>query len=258
MHVRARFTRRRHPVNGPNRFTFDENNTLVTVAHFRLIALRNHRFAEHLTENFQQAIEVFIPGLQVEDTRPTIAKQRFDNDIFMSLTERPNFCNIIADQGWRHDTVKMRNQQFFWRIPNAHRVIDHQCFGVNMLQNMRCCDVRHVKRRILAHQDHIHVPQIDHLRLTEVSMVAAFPAYRQGRCPRGHVTILKAKLLRQIMEQPIAPPLGFQRQDKTAVTININRINWVHLNGDVQCHNTCPLAVIEKCGKPRPDCDPEA
>ncbi len=136
----------------------------------------------------------------------------------------------------------MRHQQLFRRVAHGGRIIHHQGRGVNMLQNMRGRDIGHVEGRILAHQHHVHRRQFHTLGRLGVEMRAALTLHRylagQGGDPVGNaagrpidgLAFPQREVAHFVVPQRVATGLGFQHQGERTVTVDIDRLQRVHLN----------------------------
>ena len=58
---------------------------------------------------------------------------------------------------------------------------------MNVLQDVRCGDVGHVERRILSHEHHVQVGEVEHFRFAQPEMVTAYPLHPQRRGARRHL-----------------------------------------------------------------------
>jgi hypothetical protein len=136
----------------------DQDDALVALAHLRQVALGDHGLAAALGEHFQQRVEVLVVGPHAENAGAAVAEQRLQNDVLVLVSEGAEGARIGADQGRRHDIVEMRDEQLFRRVAHARRVIHDQRLRMDMLQDVRRRDVRHVERRILAQQHDVELP----------------------------------------------------------------------------------------------------
>ena len=62
-----------------------------------------------------------------------------------------------GDRGRRHELRKIEHPDLFRRVADAGRVVDHQRFALDPLEQVRRGDVAEVERRVLAHQHHVDV-----------------------------------------------------------------------------------------------------
>ena len=113
----------------------------------------------------------------MEDAGAAVAEQRLDDQILVLVPEILDFKRVAGDQCRRHDPFEMRHQQLFRRVAHAHRVVHHQGLGVDMLKQMGGGNVRHVEGRVLAHQDNVHIGQIDRLAGAQMGVVAGHPLH---------------------------------------------------------------------------------
>src|SRR4051794_27973376 len=87
--------------------------------------------------------------------------------------ELPRQPQRTRDRGRGHELRKIQNPDFFRSVADARRVIDHQCFALDALQQMGSGDVTEIEWRILAHQNDIYVAaEIEDLRFAEAEMIA--------------------------------------------------------------------------------------
>ncbi len=145
----------RHTVDCANRFAIDQNDALVALAHIFQILLGNQRFAVEAFKHFKKRGEVLVTISKAEHARAAIAVKRLDDDIAELVAEVADCLVVPCDQGWRHQIGIFHDEDFFRCIAHRVRIIDHQRFRVNTLQQMGVGDIAHVERRILTQQDNI-------------------------------------------------------------------------------------------------------
>ena len=98
-------------------------------------------------------------------------------------------------------------------------------------------DVAHVEGRILAHQDDVDVLlEVQRDRLAEQARGFAYPLHAGRAGPGGHAAFGPSKVARAIDEQPIPARLRRLGERKARVTVDIDPLQRIHLNGYAQCH----------------------
>ena len=183
----------------------------------------------------------------MKDANATIAEKRLDDNVTEFAPEGFNLGHITADQGRRDKIRKMGDEQFFRCIPHFHRIIHHKRFRVQVLKQMRCGDILHVKRGILPHQNDITGGKLLDAFGAEIDMIADLIAQGDimaaGKNAVGRRFArpdLHPDRFRAIDENLVTPLLRFERQCKSGIAANINRVDRVHLNGDKAPHGSIP------------------
>ena len=98
-------------------------------------------------------------------------------------------------------------------------------------------DVAHVEGRILAHQDDVDVLlEVQRDRLAEQARGFAHPLHAGRAGPGGHAAFGPGEVARAIDEQPIPARLRRLGERKARVTVDIDPLQRIHLNGYAQCH----------------------
>src|SRR3546814_887579 len=77
---------------------------------------------------------------------------------------------------------------------------------------------------------------VDQLRRAEGEMVAGLAAHLQRLHARVDPAVLEAERLRQVVEEGVAAALGLQRQHEGAVSLDVDGLDGIHLDGDRQTH----------------------
>ena len=97
---------------------------------------------------------------------------------------------------------------------------------------MRGCDVTHVKWRVLAQPNHLKLVQIQILQRAKIHMIAALAPQQHFLSLGRDFAIFKGQPTGGVIIDLVAARLGFHRQMKTAVCVNIDRFHRVHLKGN--------------------------
>ena len=123
----------------------------------------------------------------------------------------------------------MGDEGFFVRIAQARRVVDHQGAGRRrVFQHVGHVDVFHVKRRVLAHQDHIQVCQRQvHLPMKLVPLGGIVRHRQPARAGPRRVAI-QVNVAHFHVEQLPAPPLGREQQSQGRVFFDIDPRYGIH------------------------------
>ena len=97
-------------------------------------------------------------------------------------------------------------------------------------------DIGHVEGRVLTHQHDIDAAEVQDLPRAQREMIAVDPAHRQRTGMGDDRTVPETEIVRQIMEQRMTAPRGFQRQRKGAVAVDVDCIDRIHLDRDGKAH----------------------
>ncbi len=116
------------------------------------------------------------------------------------------------------------------------RIIDHEGLRVDVLQQMGRRDVGHVKGRILAHQDHIHVTQIHRVGILRLKMISGHIMQADPAHGRAHPPPVKGQIPRAIMMKRMTAQLRLDAQPKGGVADDIDGLQGIHLKGNGQTH----------------------
>ena len=100
------------------------------------------------------------------------------------------------------------------------------------VQQMSGGDVAHVERRILPQPDHIDLGKIQVLHRTKCHVVAGNPLQGCRLRLRHHTPFAVAKLVGRVDEHLMPARLRFQCNAETAVTVDIDGFDRVHLKGN--------------------------
>ena len=201
-----------------------------------MIGSRKKR-AEHL----QERVQVLVLRPDVEYARAAVAEERLEDDVAVPATEIDDHVALGGDQCRRHQFGKAGDEEFLRRVPHMDRVVDHQRVCLDVLQNVGGGDVGHVEGRVLAHQHDVHAGEIDGLRRAEGEVIAGFPTNLEGTHRRLRSGRRQREVLRQVVVQPMAPGLRFQREHEGAVGFDVDGLDRVHLNGHGEAHVMVPL-----------------
>src|SRR5690606_28154873 len=78
--------------------------------------------------------------------------------------------------------------------------------------------------------------QVKHLRCAEMRVIAEFPLHTQGTCPGKEPLVTKGEVLGLIVKKGMAARLRFQRQRESAVGVDVDPFDGVHLDSDGKAH----------------------
>ena len=171
MHVGARLALCRHAVSAAGDLAINEDDALVAFPNGWEVFLDDDRLAEILGKHLQERVEVFVFRCDVEHPGAAVAVERLDDDILVFVTKGEDLFAIAGDQGWRHEIRKSGDEKFLGRVSDFARIVNHQRFRTYMLEKMRCCNIGHIKRRVLAHQDNVCVGKIYLRRLSQGKVI---------------------------------------------------------------------------------------
>ena len=165
-----------------------------------------------------------------------MAVQGLHDDGAVLGAERLDLRLVAGDQGRRHELREIEDEQLLGRVAHLGRVVHHQGPRMDPLQHMGRGDVGHVERRILAHEHHVDIGQIDTLHGTEGRVSALHILDPEGLDPRGHHLPLHGEAVRRVEQKVVASRLRFEEQGEGGVTGDPDRLDRVHLNRDGQSH----------------------
>ena len=255
MHVGARLAFRRHAVHHADRLAVHQDDALVALPHCGLVALEHQRLARTGEMHLQQRREILVVRLDAEHAGAAVAEQRLDDDVVVFEAERADGLEVPGDHGGGHQLGKMRDQQFFGGVADRGGVVHHQRLRMDVLEQVRGCDVGHVERRVLAHQHHVHRREIELGGFAEC-VVAAAPAFhgdgaRAGEQPFLAPFTLALDALAQrhmaylVVPQSVASSLGLQHEGEGRVGVDVDRFDRVHLDRDLEraCHAQAPCGI---------------
>ena len=215
--VGADFTLSGNSVDRPGNHAVNQHDPLVSAGNFPQECLRHKGFAPDLPEQFGQCGEVLSVGADMDDSRSGIAVKRLDDDFAMLLLEGTHFRERPRNQGRRHELRIIENEDFFRRVADADRIIDHKRVALDAFKQMGGRDITQVERRVLAHQDDIDTgPQIKGNRIAQPEMVAHDPLHHFDRvrlCPNAAIGIVQG--IGSVLEAPISALLGRKHQGKS-------------------------------------------
>ena len=183
----------------------------------------------------------------MEDAGAAIAEERLDDDVAVFAPEGGDLARIRRDQRRRHEVLEMRDVELFRRVADMGGIVDHQRARMDMLQQMGGGDVRHVERRILAHQHDVHGRQIDRLDRSQRGMVAVHPAHRQRPRARGQPPVAEGQVRHEIVPERMAARLRRLGEGEGRVGIDGDAFDRIHLDGDGELHD----GGVRKSGRGR-------
>ncbi len=146
MHVAARLARAAgDAVDGAHRLAVDEDDALITLAHFGLVALDLDRLAVELREHFEERGEVLVIRLHVKHTGAAITEQGLEDDVLVLGAEGQNLAPVAGDERRRHHVFELGDRELLRRVAHMGGIVHHQGLGVDALQNMGRGDIGHVE-----------------------------------------------------------------------------------------------------------------
>ena len=101
---------------------------------------------------------------------------------------------------------------------------------------MRRGDIGHIKRRVLAHQDHIEYRKVPANRLSDREMVTYRVAKRQRPADSFRPAVGKRQAVGKIIVQFMAAVLGLKPEGETRVAADVDGFDRVHLDGNAKRH----------------------
>ena len=236
MHIRPGFPRLRHPVDRAHRVAVNQNDPFVTVGHVRQKLLHDQRLAVDAGKHLMQRRQIAVVRVQPEHPRPAIAVKRFQDDIAVPRLERANGVQIAGNRSGGNQIGKPQDKQLFRRIAHPERIIHHKGFRVDQVQQMRCGDISHIKRRVLTQPNHIKISQINLGLIAVTDVIADLAAQSDRKSPRNHPPFNKGQLVGRVKEQRMPPRLRFQGNAKRRIAIDIDRTDRIHLQGYFKGH----------------------
>ena len=153
--------------------------------------------------------------------------------------EIANEIAVRGDQCRRHQRTELVHEQLLGRVAHLHRIVDHQGFGVDLLEQMSRRDVGHVERRVLPHEHHVHDGQVEHLRRTQGEVVSLLAAHLERPRARRDPAVGEGQIVGQVVVEAVAAPLRLEGQDERAVGVDVDPFDGIHLDGDGETH-LCP------------------
>ena len=150
----------------------------------------------------------------------------------MLRTEGFQRVQVARDCGRRDQLRKLQHQKFFWIIAHPKRIIHDQNIRSQKIQQMGGCDVAHVKGRILAQPNDVKLMKIQMLQRAKIHMIAVRASQHHFLSLGRDFAIFKGQPAGRMIINFMAARLGFHRQVKTAVCVNIDRFHRVHLKSN--------------------------
>ena len=152
--------------------------------------------------------------------------------------EGADFLHAARHQSRRHEAPEIEHEDLLRRIAHTGRVVDHQRFRLDPLQQVGRGDVAHVERRVLPHQDHIDVAaKVEPAKFALCEMIARDALDGDGMSQRMEPVVLVQRQAADIvMEQRMAARLRRQHQGERGIARDIDRMERVHLDRDAQGH----------------------
>ena len=81
----------------------------------------------------------------------------------------------------------------------------------------------------MAHQDDIGIHgEVDRLGWPQGEMVSLVLSERKRPCPGGDAAVAEAQMLRQVVKERMATPLGFHGEGEGAVRVDVDVLDRVH------------------------------
>ena len=149
--------------------------------------------AEQLGERRQ----VGAVAADAENAFARLAVQRLDHDFAVACMEIPDFRQISADHGRRHELGEIEHEQLFRSIAHRAGIVDHQRIIGDAFQQVSRGDVADVERRILPHQDDIDVGrQVENLEVADAEMITFDLLHGDRPGARADAAILVAQVVR--------------------------------------------------------------
>ena len=225
-----------NPVDGAHGLALDKDDPLVAPSYLFQITLNDEGFAKRPHEHFQQRGEISVALLEMKDAGTTIAIERLDDDVAVLLAEIVDLARIPGDERFGHQIRELGDKDLFGTVAHPGRIVDDQCLGVNPVKDVGGGDIVHVEGRVLTQKNHVHLRQIEPLRLAQCEMIALDIAHFQRFRPGDDLAIDHGKLVRRVVPERMAPSLRFQRERKARVAGNRNGGDMVHLDRDFEGH----------------------
>ena len=172
----------------------------------------------------------------MEDAGASIAVEGLHDDVAVLAAEGVDVVRPVGDEGRRHQLREVGREQLLGRIPDAHRIVDDEGRGVNVLEEVGGGDVGEVEGRILAHQDHVERGEVDRLELPEGRVPPPLPANLEGLGVRGESPVAKAEVGGEVVVERVPAALGLEGEHERAVGVDVDTVHVVHLDGDGEGH----------------------
>jgi len=167
---------------------------------------------------------------------------------------------VEVDQGFwvgRHQgrglqAGKQGGDQLLGRRAHLGRIIDHQGLGMHPLQQIGGGDIGHVEGRVLTHQDDVHVLcQIQPLLGAEIRMIALLAPHRHRTGAAEQTAVFQGQGAEVIDPQLVAARLPGQGHQEGGVRLDIDRLERVHLDGDLEHGESFLVGAIARAAGAR-------
>ncbi len=171
-----------------------------------------------------------------EDAGATIAVKRLDDDVAVLLAEGGDAGTVAGDEGGRVEFRELGDQQLLRRVAHADRIVDHQGFRMDTLEQMRRGDVGEVEGRVLAEQHDVESGEIDEIGRPQGEVVALVLAHRDRLDGRPDMPIAHCQTVGCVVIEEMAALLGLEHQRKGRIAADDDPRDMVHLDGDFEGH----------------------
>ena len=172
----------------------------------------------------------------MEDACAAVAVKGLDDDVAVLAAEGVDVVRAVRDEGRRHQLREVGREELLGRVPHAHRVVDDEGRGVDVLEEVGGRDVGEVEGRVLAHQDHVEPGEIDRLESSEGCMCAALAPDLERLGVRGEAPFAEAEIGGQVVVEGVPAALCLEGEDERAVGVDVDTVHMVHLDGDGESH----------------------
>ena len=107
---------------------------------------------------------------------------------------------------------------------------------MDVLEEVGGGDVGEVEGRVLAHEDHVEVGEVDRFEVTEGHVAAPLPPDLEGLGVRGEAPLAEAQVGREVVVQGVPAALRLEGEHERAVGVDVDTAHVVHLDGDGEGH----------------------
>ena len=165
------------------------------------------------------------------------AVQGFEDDIAVLPVKGLEPRGIPAHQHRRAALGKECGKDFFVAVPQALAAVDHQrAPALGGFKDVGGINIFIVEGRVLAHQDHVEVRQVDVLRGLQVEPGLRVVEDRQaGHARPGHALFQVEVARLHVMELPV-PRLGGPEHGQGTVLLVVDVGNGVHDDPQLDAH----------------------